>query len=131
MRKIEFRGKSISSNQWIYGYYWTNELENHFIRRTITSSGRFVIEDIEVIPETVGQFTGIYDKNNKPIYEDDIVKYTYIGEDGEENDYKPKEGIVNFKNNMWHINSKQLTMFVMRMFEFIVVGTKHDIRRNI
>ena len=64
-REIEFRGKRVDNGEWVYGYYWTNEVDNHFIRVTKTETGLFVIKDYEVDGKTVGQYTGIKDKNKK------------------------------------------------------------------
>ena len=71
-RQIEFRGKRIDNDEWVYGYYVENKLGNHFIYE-IERNGEFVWNSYEVDPLTVGQFTGLVDKNDVKIYEFDAI----------------------------------------------------------
>lgn len=69
MRPIEFRGKSTAYNDWVYGDLLQNK--NPFVGIRIFEVDGF---NLEVDPDTVGQWTERYDKNKKKIYENDIVR---------------------------------------------------------
>ena len=71
-REIKFRGKRLDNETWEYG-------------SLVILNGRyFIFNDecrVEVVPSTVGQYTGQTDRNGKEVYERDIVRF--IEADGE------------------------------------------------
>ena len=75
MREIKFRGQRIDTKEWVYGdLYQPNETDS--LRHRYKEKHIHVHETgsmLQIIPETLGEFTGLQDKEGVDIYEGDII----------------------------------------------------------
>ena len=117
LRTIKFRGFNKKRGIWLYGNYILNR-GAHFIAPQEFADGK-TWEDYEVEEESIGQFTGLTDKNGKEIYEGDIVQWG-------DTEHKIKQ-VVEFRNGAFGYVYDTIGSFVPYAantnFDFAALGT--------
>ena len=123
-REIKFRGKNYE-NKWKYGDLVQEKWKQGkaiMIKKETTAWS--------VLEDTVGQYTGLHDKNGKEIYEGDTIKCKkHIG--GNFVDYCMENGFVEFKDGEFGLHRKQgyyqsLKKFLEYDYELEVTGNIYD-----
>ena len=141
-RKIIFRGKSINSGKWLYGYL--GEVKGKILQSTYsekvifenlgwfnTDDFGYVVNDCAVDEETIGQFTGLYDQNKTKIYEGDILRSVkfedivmFVVYDEEEASFM---AVLINKNIGTELETRRhITQEWLDKFPKVVIGNIHD-----
>ena len=127
MREILFKGKT-NKDEWVQGVPFFEEercyiIEDLFLCDEYACTGA---ENQMVIPETIGQYTGLTDKNGTKIFEDDIVKVT--DDNGETNLCSCGIGYVLFYDGSWYIDEEVNDGLydVSKIYYIEVIGNIHD-----
>lgn len=118
MREILFKGKRVDNDEWVYGFLVKMWGLYHIIDQNDENSA-YMIK-----PETVGQYTGVCDTNDKKIFEGDIVKVT-IGVKGYRTTYNSVNCTVEFRSDNCGI-AVFYPFTNSNIIETEVIGNKYD-----
>ncbi len=126
-REIIFRGKS-DRGEWIEGYFCPCcfgrfPCDPAIIGKDEMDEGCW--RPVRVDPETVGQYTGLTDKNGKRIFEGDIVNGLFLFE-------RPVQAVVTFQDGAFGLRWSRGSVIEFSAFtsvcnvEYEVIGNSHD-----
>ena len=118
MREILFRGKRIDNGEWIYGDICRHDGVISYIGQH-PADGSMICYDLD--QSTIGQYTGLCDKNGKKIFEGDIMAFTAYGFD--------YVGTVEFADGSFSVMCEHASPFLDQAVSkrgAYIIGNMHD-----
>lgn len=130
-REIIFRGKRVDNGEWVYGrglQQCKDELGNEIVaiftdivksEKYIKKEGRYTLYYVPVKAETLGQYTGLKDKNGKKIFEGDIVEFTNLD---------LPNMVIRFDNGSFMLCEDEYSTYEELRMNYVVevIGNIHD-----
>lgn len=127
--EILFRGKRMGNGEWVYGWYCKYAFGRWPIKSCIIPSDQAengCIEHVDVDPATVGQYTGLTDKNGAKVFKDDICRCRMMNDYGKI--YDAGVYVVEWykENAMFTLMSPNEELEFGFLAEYEVIGNIHD-----
>lgn len=138
MRTILFRGKRVDNGEWVYGYLAEPNIINVEVKDD--STGFLTYDEYEVIPETVGQYTGLNDQADNKIFDGDFIQCEGWKASGPfpsavlvwhlSRQYDPTVDLVVFDKGVFGVNATKPRAAFIPIWEFAhfteVIGNIHE-----